>query len=119
MVHAMTVHRARVTAVDARGVFVRAAALGPDIVGPLEWLGSKPKADDGVLVLNAGSEAAPDLVVMVAGEFARLCSGNRRREHPPQGGDRRPACLVLGRVLPEAPDAESRRRGLAAHQGLR
>lgn len=72
----MTVHRGRVTAVDTKGVYVRVAALGPDVVGPLEWLGSKPKANDGVLVLNAGTESAPDLVVMVAGEFARLCSGN-------------------------------------------
>lgn len=60
----MTVHRGRVSAVDTAGVFVRVAALGPDVVGPLEWLGTKPGVDEGVLVLNAGSESAPDLVVV-------------------------------------------------------
>lgn len=60
----MTVHRGRVSAVDTAGVFVRVAALGPDVVGPLEWLGTKPGVDEGVLVLNAGSESAPDLVVL-------------------------------------------------------
>lgn len=59
----MTVHRGRVSAVGTAGVFVRVAALGPDVVGPLEWLGTKPGVDEGVLVLNAGSEAAPDLLV--------------------------------------------------------
>jgi len=60
----VTVHRGRVSAVDTAGVFVRVAALGPDVVGPLEWLGTKPGVDEGVLVLNAGSESAPDLVVV-------------------------------------------------------
>lgn len=59
----MTVHRGRVTAVDTKGVYVRVAALGPDVLGPLEWVGSRPGVDEGVLVLNAGSEAAPDLLV--------------------------------------------------------
>jgi len=58
-----------VSAVDTAGVFVRVAALGPDVVGPLEWLGTKPGVDEGVLVLNAGSESAPDLLVMLVGEW--------------------------------------------------
>lgn len=71
----MTVHRGRVTAVDTKGAYVRVAALGPDVIGPLEWLGSKPEANDGVLVVNAGSDSAPDLVVMLVAEFSRLCGG--------------------------------------------
>lgn len=73
----MTVHRGRVSAVDTAGVFVRAAALGPDVVGPLEWLGTKPGVDEGVLVLNAGSESAPDLVVVgtATGNSPRIMVG--------------------------------------------
>lgn len=59
----MTVMRGRVSAVDTKGAYVRVAALGPDVIGPLEWVGSRPGVDEGVLVLNAGSEAAPDLLV--------------------------------------------------------
>lgn len=72
----MTVHRGRVTAVDTRGVFVRVAALGPDVLGPLEWLGSKPNTDDGVIVLNAGSESAPDLVVVPTAPRVQWKSGS-------------------------------------------
>ena len=65
----MTVMRGRVTNVATAGVFVRVAALGPDVVGPLEWVGVQPAPDDGVLVFNAGSESAPDLLVMLVGEW--------------------------------------------------
>lgn len=60
----MTVHRGRVSAVDTAGVFVRVAALGPDVVGPLAWTGVTPKVGDPVLLADTGDGASPDLVVV-------------------------------------------------------
>lgn len=54
--------RAVVTAIDARGVYVRTSEFGD--VGPIQWIGDAPAPDDRVIVGNAGDDVTPDLVVL-------------------------------------------------------
>ena len=59
------IYRGLVTAVDARGVYVRVAALGASAFGPIRWVGAgEPAPGDGVLVADCGDAVFPDLVVI-------------------------------------------------------
>lgn len=55
-------YRAKVTAVDDRGLYVLMADYGTQ--GPMLWLGPKPSLDDAVLVADVGLGGSPDWVVL-------------------------------------------------------
>lgn len=57
--------RAKVTAVDANGVYVLTADYGT--IGPCQVVGPTPAVDDMVLAANVGTDVAPDLVVLSGG----------------------------------------------------
>lgn len=54
--------RGKVTAVTSAGVYVQTAEFGT--LGPCQYVGAKPKADDMVVVADMGADAMPDLVVL-------------------------------------------------------
>lgn len=54
--------RAKVTAVDANGVYILTADYGT--IGPCQVVGATPAVDDMVVAANVGTAAAPDLVVV-------------------------------------------------------
>jgi len=55
-------YRGKVTAVDAKGVYVQTAEFG--VLGPCQYVGTVPDPDDSVVVADVGGEAAPDLIVI-------------------------------------------------------
>ncbi len=60
------IYRGRVTAVDAKGVYVRAGSLGQGVF-LCAYQGGKPSVGASVLVADTGSEACPDLTVVGTG----------------------------------------------------
>ena len=54
--------RAKVTAVDANGVYLLTADYGT--IGPCQRIGAAPDVDDMVLAVNVGTASAPDLIVV-------------------------------------------------------
>ena len=58
-------YRGKVTAVDAKGVYVQTADYGT--IGPCQVVGATPDVDDMVLAANVGTDVAPDLVVLSGG----------------------------------------------------
>lgn len=59
----MSVHRGVVSAVGPSGLFVRVAEFGPSAL-PASLVGPLPSLGASVVVLDAGDEGAPDLVVV-------------------------------------------------------
>ena len=56
-------HRGRVTAVDAKGVYVRAASLGQGVF-LCAHVGAAPSVGDSVVVADTGTPGFPDLIVI-------------------------------------------------------
>ena len=57
--------RGKVTAVDARGVYVLVPDLHPTVAfGPCQWAGARPAAGATVLCVDVGDAASPDVVIV-------------------------------------------------------
>ena len=72
-------YRGKVTAVDAKGVYVQTAEFG--VLGPCQAVVANYAVGDMVLCDNVGDEAAPDLIVVgkltaLGGNVATDASGN-------------------------------------------